>query len=98
MNGKKGKMLFNLPRNPHSLLSTRQSVEFTNVKSSLPGFDIFLLQVFCMRLVTATAPTLPDIYKTLFDLGTHAHDTQNNVFLPTWYSCCFDSIFLKSRS
>lgn len=97
MNGKKGKMLFNLPGNPHSLLSTRQSVEFTNVKSSLPGFDIFLLQVFCMRLVTATAPTLPDIYKTLF--REHVHMTlQNNVFLPTWYSCCFDSIFLKSHS
>lgn len=67
MNGKKGKMLFNPPGNPLSLLSTRQSVEFTNVKSSLPGFDIFPLQVFFMRLVTATASTLPDMYKILFD-------------------------------
>lgn len=72
---KKGKMLFNLPGNPLSLSSARQSVESKSVQSSLPVFDIFLLQVFCMRLVTATASTLPDIYKTLFDEGTRAHDT-----------------------
>lgn len=64
---KKGKVLFNLPGNPLSLSSARQYVEFKSVKSSLPVSDIFLLQVFCMRLVTATAFTLPDIYKTLFD-------------------------------
>lgn len=66
MNEKKGKMLFNLPGNPVSLLSARQSVEFTNVKSSWPVFDIFLLQEFCMRLVTATASTLPDIIQNTF--------------------------------
>lgn len=67
MNGKKRKMLFNLPGNPLSLSPTRPSVEFTNVKSSSPVFDILLLQVFCMRLVTVTDSTLPDIDKTLFD-------------------------------
>lgn len=67
MNGKKGKMLFSLPGNPLSFSSAGQSVEFKNVKSSLPVCDVFLLQVVCMRLVTATTSTLPDIYKTLFD-------------------------------
>lgn len=107
MNGKKGKMLFNLPGNPLSLSSTRPSVEFTNVKSSSPVFDILLLQVFCMRLVTVTDSTLAHRQNTFWlgnmctwhfrTMNFYQNSTAAALILHSWRATPERMVILKKK-